>query len=268
VNIQNLPASVVKKYGDLVQARIPETRMQLADLLKIYPLQSIEQLPALIDLLPGITPRLYTISSSPATHVCQLHLTVQAHNFAVGEKQMKGLGSEYLTGLKPGTEIEFFLHTQKSFMLPPEDRDVIMIGQGTGIAPFRSFIAERDTTGATGKNWLFFGEENRVTDFYYQAELQNWLSIGSLHYMEMAFQKNTLQPRGLADALMAKSEQVWQWLENGSYLMISGEKEPAGKAVESALMQLIISNMGGDEKKASQYYKQLQKEGRIAKELY
>jgi sulfite reductase (NADPH) flavoprotein alpha-component len=268
VNIQYLPASVAKKYAGIIQTEIPETRMQLADLLKIYPLQNPDQIQALIDLLPGITPRLYTISSSPATHTCQLHLTVQEHAFTLGEKQVKGLGSAYLTGLTPGTEIEFFLHTQKSFMLPPEDKDVIMIGQGTGIAPFRSLLAERDSTGATGKNWLFFGEENRVTDFYYQAELQHWLSIGSLHYMDTAFQKNTLQPKNLADALLAKSDKVWQWLEGGSYLMISGEKEPTGRAIENALMQSMISNMGGDEKKASQYYKQLQKEGRIAKELY
>lgn len=268
VSIQYLPPTIIKKYGLLTGTDIPETRMDLYDLLRIYPLQNLLQVQELIDLLPGITPRLYTISSSPALHPCQIHLTVQMHNFQSKEEVMSGLASEFMTTILPGTELDFFLHTQKSFQLPPDEKDIIMIAQGTGIAPFRSFLSERDTIGATGKSWLFFGEENRVTDFYYQAEMQQWVSTGALHSIDTAFTKNTMQPSTLAEKLLLRADEIWQWLEKGSYLMISGEKEPAGKAVEAALLQLISKKMDGDEKKAGLFIKQLQKEGRYAKELY
>lgn len=268
VSIQYLSSNTVKKYAGLVKADIPETRMNLFDLLRIYPLQNESQLEELINLLPAITPRLYTISSSPATHPCQLHLTVQLHQFSSQDTTANGLGSEYLARLVPGEEIEFFLHTQKSFILPPDDKDIIMLAQGTGIAPFRSFISERETQGATGKNWLLFGEENRVTDFYYQAELQQFLSIGSLHQLEVAFKKNTLKPQLLDEVLAQQADKIWEWINNGAYIMISGEKEPTGKAIENRLQQIFAEKMNGDEKKATQYYKQLQKEGRFAKELY
>jgi sulfite reductase (NADPH) flavoprotein alpha-component len=268
VSIQFLPSSTVKKYAQLVNADIPETRMDLYDLLRIYPLPNETRVEELIDLLPGITPRLYTISSSPATHPCQLHLTVQLHKYSSQDQQKSGLGSEYITSLKIGTEVEFFLHTQKSFQLPADDKDIIMIGQGTGIAPFRSFIAERDTNGASGRNWLFFGEENRVTDFYYQSEIQKWTDIGTLQKVVPAFQQKSGNPTTLAEQISHYAETIWQWLDDGAYIMVSGEKEPTGKAVEAALLKIATDKLQGDEKKATAYIKQLQKDGRFAKELY
>lgn len=268
INIQYLPANTLKKYAQLVKADIPETRMDLFDLLRIYPLQHIAQVQELLDLLPGITPRLYTISSSPATHPCQLHLTVQLHTYQTNHAEQTGLGSEFITSLKPGTEVSFFLHAQKSFQLPPDDKDVIMVGQGTGIAPFRSFIAERDTNAATGRNWLFFGEENRVTDFYYQSEIQKWNDIGVLHKVNPSFLQKTGHPSTLPEQILKEADTIWQWLEDGAYFMVSGEKEPTGKAVEAALLKIAVDKLHSDEKKAANYLKQLQKEGRLAKELY
>jgi sulfite reductase (NADPH) flavoprotein alpha-component len=268
VSIQYLPVNTVKKYAQLVQADIPETRIDLFDLLRIYPLHKSEQLQELIDLLPGITPRLYTISSSPSTHPCQLHLTVQLHKYNVQEEGINGLGSEYITTLQKGAEVEFFLHTQKSFQLPADDKDIIMVGQGTGIAPFRSFIAERDTNGATGRNWLFFGEENRVTDFYYQSDIQKWTDIGILQKVVPAFLKKSGNPTTLPEQILKHADTIWKWLEDGCYFMVSGEKEPTGKAVEAALLKIATDMLQGDEKKATAYIKQLQKDGRFAKELY
>jgi sulfite reductase (NADPH) flavoprotein alpha-component len=268
LSIQHLPSGTVKKYAQLLGTDIPETRIDLYDLLRIYPMQESAQVQDLIDILPGITPRLYTISSSPATHPCQLHLTIQLHQYLQNEAPHTGLGSDYLIGLAPGTEVEFFLHTQKSFQLPPDNKDVIMVAQGTGIAPFRSFIAERDTNGATGRNWLFFGEQNRVTDFYYQADLQKWVDIGTLQQVNPAFMEKTSRPLTLAEQVLEKADDIWQWMEDGAYIMVSGEKEPAGKAVEAALLQIATHKHKGDDKKATQYIKQLQKDGRFAKELY
>ncbi len=268
ITISHLPISTVKKYAQWLGVEIPETRIDLYDLLRIYPLQNNNQVQGLIDILPGITPRLYTISSSPAAHPCQLHLTAQVHHFSLNDEDHQGLGSAYLTSLKPGAELEMFLHTQKSFQLPPDEKDVIMIAQGTGIAPFRAFLAERDTNGASGKNWLFFGEEDRVTDFYYQSEIQKFADIGTLQQVNPVFEKNTYNPSTLAQKVNEHAATIWKWIQKGAYVFISGEKEPTGKEVEASLLQLIADQQGVTTQEAAGYLKQLQKDGRFAKELY
>ncbi len=268
ITISHLPVSTVKKYAQWMGIEIPETRIDLYDLLRIYPLQDNNQIQGLIEILPGITPRLYTICSSPATHPCQIHLTAQVHHFSINGDRVRGLGSDYLTSLKPGTELEMFLHSQKSFQLPPDEKDVIMIAQGTGIAPFRSFLAERDINGATGKNWLFFGEENRVTDFYYQSEIQKFVEIGTLQQVHPAFEVHTSNPATVSQIVKQQAAGIWKWIQKGAYVFISGEKEPTGKDVESALLQLIEEQQGITTLEATAYLKQLQKEGRFAKELY
>lgn len=268
LTISHLPISTVKKYAQWLGVEIPETRIDLYDLLRIYPLQNNNQIQELIEILPGITPRLYTICSSPAAHPCQLHLTAQVHHFSMNGEDLPGLGSSYLTSLKPGAELEMFLHAQKSFQLPPDEKDVIMIAQGTGIAPFRSFLAERDINGATGKNWLFFGEENRVTDFYYQSEIQKYADTGTLQQVTPAFEKSTSSPATLAQKIMEQANTIWKWIQKGAYVFISGEKEPTGKDVETALLQIIAGQQEVTLQEATAYLKQLQKDGRFAKELY
>lgn len=268
LTISPLPVSTVKKYAQWLGVEIPETRMDLYDLLRIYPIQDNNQIQELIGILPGITPRLYTISSSPAAHPCQLHLTAQVHHFNLNGEEIPGLGSSFLTSLRPGAELEMFLHSQKSFQLPPDEKNIIMIAQGTGIAPFRSFLAERDTNGATGKNWLFFGEENRVSDFYYQSEIQKYADIGTLQQVNPVFTKNTSNPSTLAQKINEQAANIWKWIQKGAYVFISGEKEPTGKEVEAALLQIIADQQGTGTQDATAYIKQLQKEGRFAKELY
>lgn len=268
LTISYLPLNTVKKYAQWVGVEIPETRIDLYDLLRIYPLQNHNSIQGLIEILPGITPRLYTISSSPAAHPCQLHLTAQVHQYSTNGDTFIGFGSSYLTSLKPGAEVELFLHSQKSFQLPPDEKDVIMIAQGTGIAPFRAFLAERDTNGASGKNWLFFGEENRVTDFYYQAEIQKYADTGTLQQVDPVFKINTLRPATLADRMSEHGPVIWKWLQKGAYIFISGEKDPAGKEAEAALLNLVAVQQGLGQDEAAGYLKQLQKEGRFAKELY
>lgn len=268
VSISHLPISFVKKYAALAGTDIPETRMDLHDLLRIYPLQGAGKVKELLDILPPIQPRLYTIASGPAAHDGQLHLTVQQNRFEVNDKQKTGLGSGYLHRLQQGERVTFFLHGQKTFTLPPPDALAIMIGQGTGIAPFRSFIAEREAQGAGGSNWLYFGEENRVTDFYYQTELQTWHETGVLQKLEVAFLQKSSQPATLAEKITAQGKAIWDALQQGAYLYISGEKEPAGKAIEEALVQVAAQHGQLDAPAAAAAMKALVKEGRYAKELY
>jgi sulfite reductase (NADPH) flavoprotein alpha-component len=129
-------------------------------------------------------------------------------------------------------------------------------------------IAERDATGASGKNWLLFGEENFLTDFYYQTEIQSWFETGSLQYVNLAFEKNRNQALKVQDIISKEADRLWQWLESGAYLLVSGEKEPMGKAVEQALLDLVSAKKKVSMDEAANYLKQLSKEGRYAKELY
>jgi sulfite reductase (NADPH) flavoprotein alpha-component len=268
LSVQYLPLTVIRKYAALVQSDIPETRMDLYDLLRIYPPPAEIDAQQVIGLLNPITPRLYTISSSPNAYPGQLHLTVERHRFHTSEGTQYGFGSDYLTNLRPGQSIAFFLHQQKHFQIPRSDRHLIMIAQGTGIAPFRSMMAERDATGASGKNWLLFGEEDFLTDFYYQTEIQGWFETGSLRHVSLAFEKNRNRPLRVQDLIAREADRLWQWLETGAYLFVSGEKDPMGKAVEQALLDMIAQKQHTDLSAAAQYLKQLAREGRYAKELY
>ncbi len=268
LSILHLASGVIKKYADFLQTEIPETRMDLYDLLRIYPMQNESQAQALIDILNPISPRLYTISSSPNAHPGQLHLTAALHTFESVGEQRNGFASSFLTQLKPGQQLEMFLHQQKTFQIPRSDRHLVMIAQGTGISPFRSFMAERDAIGATGHNWLFFGEEDFVADFYYQSEIQNWFETGSLHYVNLAFEKNRNQSLQVHELILKEATRLWQWIETGAYIFVSGEKEPMGKEVENALQQIIMEKKGVNSEDAGAFLKQLAKDGRYAKELY
>jgi sulfite reductase (NADPH) flavoprotein alpha-component len=180
---------VVNKYAELVNQQIPVTKIGLVDLLKIYPLLHIDDFDKLVAFLEPIAPRLYSISSSPEAHPGEVHITVARNQFNVNGETKYGLCSDFMCGFPIGEEFDFYIHPNAQFRLPADDRDIIMIGPGTGIAPFRSFLAQRDATGAGGKNWLFFGEQQFATDFLYQTEIQNWFDTGVLSKVNTAFSR-------------------------------------------------------------------------------
>jgi sulfite reductase (NADPH) flavoprotein alpha-component len=190
LNIFYLPERVVSKYAALIGQEIPPTKIGLLDLLKIYPLENKAQFEQLIEILEPIAPRLYSISSSPEAHSGEVHITVARDKFHVNDEWKCGLCSDYLSQLPTENNIEFYIHKNNQFRLPADDKDIIMIGPGTGIAPFRSFLAHRDATGASGRNWLFFGDQHFVSDFLYQTELQNWMETGVLSKINVAFSRD------------------------------------------------------------------------------
>ncbi|HXB92314.1 MAG TPA: flavodoxin domain-containing protein, partial [Puia sp.] len=190
LNIVYLPERVVRRYATLVQQEIPETRIGLLDLLKIYPVKNAAQFLEVISLLEPIAPRLYSISSSPAAHPGEIHLTVAKDTFSVNGETKHGLCSDLLSQLAPDAVFEFYIHRNSQFKLPSPDKDIILIGPGTGIAPFRSFLAERDSLGANGRNWLFFGDRHFTTDFLYQTEIQGWAQTGVLTRVNTAFSRD------------------------------------------------------------------------------
>lgn len=268
LNIFYLPERVVNKYGTLTGQEIPITKIGLLDLLRIYPLNDSSQFDQLINILEPIAPRLYSISSSPEAHAGEVHITVARDKFHVNDEWKCGLCSDFLSQLKADNSIEFYIHRNNQFRLPADDRDMIMIGPGTGIAPFRSFLAQRDSLGATGKNWLFFGDQHFVTDFLYQTELQNWLETGVLTRLNVAFSRDQKEKIYVQHKMLKHGKELYEWLQNGAHLYVCGAKEPMSVDVEDTLMQIVQKHGNKTIEEAVQFVEQLKDESRYLKDVY
>lgn len=269
LNICYLLTSTLKKYAAIIQQEIPDTRMDLFDLLRIYPVKDAAQFVEVVKILMSIAPRLYSISSSPAGHgTNEVHITVARDRFLAQDEQRFGLCSEFLGDKPVNSGISFYVHKDKSFKLPATDKDIIMIGPGTGIAPFRSFIAERDATGATGRNWFFFGEQHFITDFLYQTEMQNYVSTGVLNRLDLAFSRDQATKIYVQHRMLEKAAELYQWINEGAYIFISGTKDPMSKDVENALLQIIEEQGKKTKEEAKEYIERLKKNGRYEKDVY
>lgn len=268
LNIFYLPERVVAKYAALVEQEIPSTKIGLLDLLRIYPLKNKEQFQELIDILEPIAPRLYSISSSPEAHGGEVHITVARDKFYLNEEWKCGLCSDFLSTLTVDSEVEFYIHKNNQFRLPADDRDIIMIGPGTGIAPFRSFIAQRDAQGAGGKNWLFFGDQHFVTDFLYQTELQNWVETGVLTKLNVAFSRDQKEKVYVQHKMIKHGADLYNWLLSGASLYVCGAKDPMSADVEDTLMQIVQKFGNKTIEESIQFIEQLKDESRYLKDVY
>jgi len=268
LNIIYLPERVVKKYADLVHQDIPETKMGLLDLLKIYPVKDSQQFLEALALMEPTTPRLYSIASSPSAHQDEIHLTVSKDTFRVNEEIKHGLCSEWLTRLAAEDTLEFYIHRNSRFRLPSPEKDVIMIGPGTGIAPFRSFLAERDATGAPGRNWLFFGDQYFATDFLYQTELQNWLQTSVLTRADVAFSRDQPEKIYVQHKMVRHGEELFRWIAQGAHVYVCGAKDPMSLDVEACLLDIIGLHGNKKEPEAQAYLDDLKETGRYVKDVY
>ena len=268
LNIFYLPERVVNKYATLVGQEIPVTRIGLLDLLRIYPLNSNSQFAELIGILEPIAPRLYSISSSPDAHSGEVHITVARDKFNVNEEWKVGLCSDFLSQLSVDNSIEFYIHKNSQFKLPGDDKDIIMIGPGTGIAPFRSFLAHRDAAGASGRNWLFFGDQHFVTDFLYQTELLNWVETGVLNKLNVAFSRDQKEKVYVQHKMLKHGKDLYDWLVNGASIYVCGAKEPMSVDVEDTLMQIVQKFGEKTIEQAVQFVEQLKDESRYLKDVY
>lgn len=268
LNIVYLPERNVKQYAAIVKQDIPETKIGLLDLLKIYPVKDAQQFEEVIGILESITPRLYSISSSPTAHSGEVHVTVARDTFCVNDEWKFGLCSDFLRRLPVDSTVEFYIQKNNQFRLPAPDKDVIMIGPGTGVAPFRSFLAERDATGASGRNWLFFGEQYFVTDFLYQTELQNWAQTGVLSKVSLAFSRDQHYKIYVQHRIIEQGREVWEWLNSGAYVYVCGAKDPMYRDVEYTILQVIERFGGYNSHEALHFLDQLKEEGRFHKDVY
>jgi sulfite reductase (NADPH) flavoprotein alpha-component len=268
LNILNLPERVVKKYAAVVQQEIPATKIDLLDLLKIYSVKDSNQFIDVLKILEPIAPRLYSISSSPEAHPGEVHITVAKNCFTINNELKHGLASEFLSLLNGDNVIEFYISPNKNFRLPEEDRDVIMIGPGTGIAPFRSFLWERDSIGASGKNWLFFGEQHFITDFLYQTEIQNWFETNLLTKIDTAFSRDQQEKIYVQDKIQKNGAEFFEWLEAGSAVYLCGAKEPMSHDVEQAILKVIEQFGERSKEEAKEYLENLKETGRYLTDVY
>lgn len=269
LSIQYLPTRVIQVYAKMVDKEIPSIRMDLADLLRIYPADKTLNVQQLVSIIGTIIPRLYSISSSPLAHgENEVHLTVSRNMFNVDGHLRHGLCSDYLSTLKEGTTLQIYVQKNNAFKLPATDKDVIMIGPGTGVAPFRSFLFERDAQAATGRNWFFFGEQHFVSDFLYQTEMQSFLETGVLTKLNTAFSRDQEHKVYVQHRMQQHAAELFEWIENGASIFVSGTKEPMSVDVEKTIINIITQHKNIDEQKAVEYLAALKESGRYHKDVY
>src|SRR5450432_280924 len=265
LNIVYLPERVVAKYAAQIQEEIPSIKTGLLDLIRRYPVKDPAHFEIFLQQLEPITPRLYSISSSLESVDGEVHLTVARDKFSIEEELKYGLCSDHLCSLNPRAKIDFYIHHNDQFRLPEDHKDVIMIGPGTGIAPFRAFLSERESAGASGRNWLFFGDQHFTSDFLYQTELQQWKEGGVLHALDVAFSRDQPEKIYVQDKIKQRAGEFFQWLENGATLYVCGAKKMS-EDVEKTIVELIKKS--GTSEDAETFLNELKSTGRYLKDVY
>lgn len=240
---------------------------QTQDVILQYPGSLTAQ--QLVDSLRKQQPRLYSIASSQAEVGEEVHLTVGVVRYdAFGASHLGGASGYLAERLAEGDHVRVFVEHNDNFRLPDHDTPVIMVGPGTGIAPFRAFLQERDNAGATGQNWLFFGNPHFTQDFLYQVELQDYLKRGVLAKLDVAFSRDQAHKVYVQDKLLAKGAEIWDWLQQGAHFYICGDGSKMARDVHEALLQIAIQHGGLSADDAAEYVEQLRESKRYQKDVY
>lgn len=242
---------------------------QVSDVLRGYPLEGLEP-QAFVDMLRKLQPRLYSIASSQKWMPDQIDLTIAVTRFTRDRKPRNGVASTYLAERKePGELVEVYIDRNKAFKLPEDpSAPVIMIGAGTGVAPFRAFLQERAETGATGRNWLFFGERRFREDFLYQTEWQRFLRDGVLTRMDVAFSRDQGRKIYVQDRARERGRELWEWLEEGACIYVCGDADGMAPGVEAALHDVVVQEGDYSSEDAGEYLRQLRHDRRYQKDVY
>ena len=241
---------------------------QIIDVVKASPAKVTAQ--DFADALRKITPRLYSIASSQAEVEEEVHLTVGLVEYHENDQLRSGGASSFLgKRLEEGGTVKVFIEHNDNFRLPENgDTPVIMIGPGTGIAPFRAFMQEREATAASGDNWLFFGDQTFTQDFLYQVEWQGYIKSGLLTNLDLAFSRDQAEKIYVQDRLREKASEVFAWLERGAHLYICGDMSRMAKDVELALVDIISEHGKLSTEQAQDYLKELRNAKRFQKDVY
>lgn len=261
------------KLADLLQIANKESLIdymwgrELIDLFLEFPQAGMDA-QSFVGLLRPMPPRLYSIASSLSAHPEEVHLTVAVVRYEGNGRARKGVCSSYLAE-RVGSTIPCYLHPNKNFKLPEDSTTpIIMVGPGTGIAPFRAFIEERKATGASGKNWLFFGDRSQSTDYLYQNEWETYQKDSILTDLDLAWSRDQDEKVYVQHKMLEKKEQLWSWLGEGAVFYVCGDASRMAKDVDQALRTIAQEEGSMSEEDASAWVKNLQKEKRYLKDVY
>jgi len=245
------------------------TSRQVIDVLRDYPARV--EAAQLIDSMRGIAPRLYSIASSPLTGDDEIHLTVKRVGGLDQRARLRaGVASWQLTeSVKPGDTASVYVEANPRFRLPDDpDAPVIMIGPGTGVAPFRAFVQHRQAAGANGPNWLFFGARNRRTDFLYQLEWQRFQREGALDRLSVAFSRDQAEKIYVQDRLREQGRDIYDWLERGAHVYVCGDGQAMAADVHQTLVEVIAAHGGKTEGQATDHLESMKHAKRYQKDVY
>ncbi|HVU37553.1 MAG TPA: sulfite reductase subunit alpha [Opitutales bacterium] len=243
--------------------------LDVLDVLQAHPGRTLPPLD-FVRALRKLQPRLYSIASSPAAHLGQVHLTVGAVRYESAGRPRKGVCSTFLAERAHSHgRVGVFVHRNKAFKPPVEGaRAMIMVGPGTGIAPFRAFLHERRVTGATGKNWLFFGDQHAAHDYLYRDELEGFHRDGALHRLDTAFSRDQEQKIYVQHRLRDQAAEIFRWLEEGAHFYVCGDAARMAKDVDAALREIVQTEGKLSDDAAGAYLDRLRAEKRYARDVY
>jgi sulfite reductase (NADPH) flavoprotein alpha-component len=223
-----------------------------------------------VSILRKMPARLYSIASSLKSNPDEVHLTIRSVRYDAHGRDRYGVCSvQCAERLQPGDTLPVYIHENPNFKLPPApDIPIIMIGPGTGVAPFRAFLQEREEIAAEGKTWLFFGDQHFRTDFLYQVDWQKWLKKGVLTRMDVAFSRDTDKKVYVQHRMLEKSRELFQWLEEGAYVYVCGDEKHMAHDVHAALAAILEREGGMNPDQATAYLAGMQQQRRYQRDVY
>ncbi|MBB3973963.1 assimilatory sulfite reductase (NADPH) flavoprotein subunit [Hansschlegelia beijingensis] len=243
-------------------------RNHVIDIVRAYPVAGLEAQTLVAGLRP-LQPRLYSIASSLAAAPDEAHLTVSTVRYELNGEPRSGVASGHLAArAEPDATLPVYVQSNPHFRLPADDRPVIMIGAGTGVAPYRAFLQEREARGAKGRNWLFFGERNFRSDFLYQTEWQGWLKQKLLTRMDVAFSRDRAAKVYVQDKLRGQARDVFAWLEEGAHVYVCGDAAHLAPDVHETLIGVAQEQGGLAREAAEEYVRNLQRDHRYQRDVY
>ena len=284
LNITGITKNVLKKYNAFAQSEKietllnPENKAALDDYLRgrgVIDMLTDFPVPGLAasdfcGTLRKLLPRLYSIASSPKAHPGEVHLTVAVLRYHSYGRDREGVCSTYTADrVNEGGTMPVFLHYDKNFKLPEDgDTPIIMVGPGTGIAPFRAFVEERAAIGATGKSWLFFGDQHQATDYLYGDEWERYVGDGKLSRIDLAFSRDQEHKVYVQHRMLEHAAEMYSWLNDGAVFYVCGDASRMAKDVHEALITIAEKEGGKSREDAEAWVKQLHTDKRYLKDVY
>jgi sulfite reductase (NADPH) flavoprotein alpha-component len=242
---------------------------EFVDLLAEFPSAKLTP-QELVDHMRKLMPRLYSIASSSKPYPTEVHLTVAVVRYETNQRSRVGVASTFLSDRAQlnTTPVPVFV-SDSHFGVPADGaKDIIMVGPGTGIAPFRAFMQERLATKATGRNWVFFGDQRRATDYLYEEEWESWQKSGALTRIDLAFSRDQAAKIYVQDRMRENAAELWAWIKGGAHFYVCGDAKRMAKDVDAALHEIIAQQGGMDAAAAVAYVKQLKKDHRYQRDVY